>query len=302
MSESKISIVEHTDPDWSKMAPVWRFFEVYGGPARGKSEQEISELSCAFSQTRMKKFPHKIVSPVLVVGGGLGIVPLCLVRQGHDVTTIDSCKEMVQLSQERAATEKTKIKILHGSGQDMNFPESSFNTVIFNGVISQTALQSPVAEEMIRKSHKCLRKNGRLMLMHSQETRQNEPKRRLYKTLGLNQVPSNHALFLKDGSLESVRNKFLEKKDLNAVEVKKIFVEHADFLAHHHAEMVSLKKELARQGRDPVSFVEQQFHFEKPYLNDAQQKYLVQKVKNRFKSVEAILMENNRTAFITGVK
>ncbi|MFH0954881.1 MAG: class I SAM-dependent methyltransferase [Candidatus Micrarchaeota archaeon] len=295
------NIIEHIDPDWSKFAVIWPVLELYEGPARGRPEFDLAKLGTAFSPARINELPHPIVSPVLVIGGGSGLIPLFLAKQGHDVTSIDSCKEMVQLSQERASKEKTKIKIQHCDGKDLDFPESFFNTVIINtGVITQTTLHSDSVAEILKRSHKILSPNGRLLVTLCLETPANHFERHVHKALGLNQKPSNCVLFLEDGTLESVRNKFLEKKNLDAAEVKKIFRNTSDFLQLYHAKFVAIGKELRKKGYDPVSFVGRVFRCEMPYLNGTQQKELLEKVGSYFKIVESKLMSDHETAYIIG--
>lgn len=277
----------HKDPVWSQVARVWHI-----------RERTAVEGKQAFTPRLIQELTV-FRSPILVVGGGAGLIPIHLARMGHQVTSVDSCAEMTRLARDRAEVEGVSLEILHCLGSQVTEDER-FRTVLLNtGVVTQSTLRSAETDATLARSHANLRSGGRVVLAYCLETESNCDYRALYAELGLNRTPSNNRLFLGTDALDEVAARFRAAPGLDAHRVEATLRDCATLFAEQHRMMRSLEIELRRQGVDPAPFVATQFGFEKPYLCQDEEKLLIDMVGARFDDLECKLLSDDETSVIS---
>ena len=258
---------------------------------------------CALSPGDIDELMHFMASPILVVGAGTGVIPGYLAGQGHDVVAIDSCPEMVNLTEEQANWDGHDFTIMHMDGRELTFPEKSFSTVICSsGVITQSTLHQPWIEVILKKCRQALVPRGKLIAAYCLETEENHPYREIYERLHLNRVPSKNTLFLGVDTLEDVRQRIVEQGILNENDVHDLFIRYSGIITQHHRMIRAVEKELRRLNVEPEAFMASYFAFEKPYLTSNEQSYLMNQVDRLFQHTGNQLLSDGETAVITGTR
>ena len=100
-------------------------------------------------------------SRVLDSGAGTGGAALELVRRGHRVTAIDASIAMVRRAKDRASAEGLTTEILTMDGQNVSFPDASFDAALsILGVIL-----FPDAVRGLSELRRAVRRGGRIALI-----------------------------------------------------------------------------------------------------------------------------------------
>lgn len=98
---------------------------------------------------------------LLEVGCGLGIDLVRFARAGAVVTGVDLAERAVELAQQNMTLNDLNADLIVMNGEDLKFPDDSFDVVYAHGVLQYT----PDAARMIAELHRVLRPGGTAMMM-----------------------------------------------------------------------------------------------------------------------------------------
>jgi SAM-dependent methyltransferase len=110
---------------------------------------------------KVMEFASHAGEEVLEVGGGLGIDLAQFASHGARVTDVDLSAGHLALAEEHFRLRGLAGRFVHHDGEDLPFPDASFDLVYSNGVIHHTPNTKRVVEEIWR----VLRPGGRVIVM-----------------------------------------------------------------------------------------------------------------------------------------
>src|SRR5215831_18523159 len=93
-------------------------------------EDVFEPLTQSFASAAIAALAPRPQSHVLDSGAGTGGAALELARRGHRVTAIDASLAMVARTKQRASATGLMIEALTMDGEDLAFPEASFDAAI----------------------------------------------------------------------------------------------------------------------------------------------------------------------------
>ena len=124
-------------------------------------EDVFEPLTQTFALTAIEALSLAPRSRVLDSGAGTGGAALELARRGHRVTAIDASMAMAKRVRERAQTSERMVEALAMDGQDLSFPEGSFDAALsILGVIL-----FPDAVRGLSELRRVVRSGGRIALV-----------------------------------------------------------------------------------------------------------------------------------------
>lgn len=147
-----VTIASHLEPDqqphrWDDYVAVY--------------EDVFEPLSQSFSSAAIAALAPEPQSRVLDSAAGAGGAALELARRGHKVTAIDASSAMVVRTRERASAMGLMVEALTMDGQDLAFPDASFDAAIsVLGVIL-----FPDAVRGLSELRRIVRPGGRIALI-----------------------------------------------------------------------------------------------------------------------------------------
>ena len=98
---------------------------------------------------------------VLEIGCGIGTDGAQFARAGADYTGIDLTDAAIELARQRFAVSGLSGNFLVSDGENLNFPDNSFDLVYSHGVLHHT----PDIEAALAEIHRVLRPGGRALVM-----------------------------------------------------------------------------------------------------------------------------------------
>lgn len=104
------------------------------------------------------RFMSSIVSPVLVVGSGQGLVSRVLLDAGHQVHSIDCLESMALLAVQRHSVETEVVDLLDLDATD------AYNTIIVNTGVLYPSFVRKHLREFVSKINEALRDKGVIVL------------------------------------------------------------------------------------------------------------------------------------------
>ncbi len=260
--------------NWSAMVDVWNCFEGLG-----------------LSPDRIDEIYENIASPVLIVGGGAGLVPEYLIKKGHKVTTIDSCPEMIELAAKRG------VNIEHTDFLNNSYNNNSFRTVILStGTIDSRTVERESIDNLLIESKRVLRSDGKSIIAYFIA---NPDMELIYNELKLNQEPSHNDLLYQAENIEEARNLFLEKED-DKSRINQIFSQYSNLISEHQQFVKTVGKEAQEKGYNPLEFISQNFSFKTFDLSRQDEKKLIDKCMKYFRSFQQKTLSDNETGIIIG--
>lgn len=256
------------------MADVWSCFEEMG-----------------LSPDRIDEIYENIISPIMIVGGGAGLVPGYLMRKGHKVITIDSCPEMIELAEKRG------INIEYNDFLKNSYASNSFNTVILStGTIDSRTLKDNSLENLLTESKRILRPNGKSVLAYFIANPEMEL---IYDKLSLNQEPSNNALLYQAENIQEAKSLFLEQEnDKNRID--SIFLQYSKLISEHQKFVKMVGKEAQQKGYNPFEFISKNFSFKTFDLSRQDEKELLNRCMKYYKKFQHETLSDNETGIIIG--
>jgi SAM-dependent methyltransferase len=147
-----VTITSHLEPDqqprrWDDCVALY--------------EDVFEPLTQGFSSAAMEALAPAPQSRVLDCAAGAGGAALELARRGHKVTAIDASLAMVARTKERASAMGLMIEALTMDGQDLAFPDASFDAALsVLGVIL-----FPDAVRGLSELRRVVRPGGRIVLV-----------------------------------------------------------------------------------------------------------------------------------------
>jgi len=103
----------------------------------------------------------KISQPVLIVGGGQGLIVDALRKKGLHVDGVDSSSEMVRLAKQRRG-----IKLVHTDGSSLPFADESYaTTIISTGVVDFLDDEKQILQ-IINEARRVTKKGGSLLVSY----------------------------------------------------------------------------------------------------------------------------------------
>ncbi|PPK72172.1 methyltransferase family protein [Methylobacter tundripaludum] len=103
----------------------------------------------------------KISQPVLIVGGGQGLIIDALRKKGLHVDGVDSNSEMVRLAEQRRG-----IKLVHTDGSSLPFADESYaTTIISTGVVDFLDDEKQILQ-IINEARRVTKKGGSLLVSY----------------------------------------------------------------------------------------------------------------------------------------
>ncbi len=260
--------------NWSDMTDVWNCFEDMG-----------------LSPNRIDEIYESIVSPILIVGGGAGLVPEYLLQKGYEVTAIDSCSEMIELAAKRG------INIEHADFLNNPYNDNSFRTVILStGTIDARALEDRSIDNLLIESKRVLRTGGNSIFAYFIA---NPDMELVYDQLGLNQEPSNNRLLYQAENIEEARNLFLKQED-DKSRINNIFLQYSNLISEHQQFVKMVGKEAQEKGYNPLEFISQNFSFKTFDLSRHDEKKLIDRCTKYFNTLQRLTLSDNETGIILG--
>lgn len=272
------------DPDWPALSRIWLVRERAAIDGKQALTPRLVDELAPFG------------SPVLVVGGGAGLIPVHLARAGHDVTAIDACAEMNELVRARAAQAEVQLRIVHARADVAPVTERFATVIVSTGVVTPATLRAPETEALLERAHEWVAPGGVLVLACCTETDDNLPYRTLYSDLGLDLPVSNNRLFVGMESLAAVRARFLDVVEPDLVE--RWFDAEPRLVAAQHRMVRAFEAELIRQSVDPEGFVAAYLGYQKPFLTRDEEDDLARRIGLRFPHVERRVLGDGETSVL----
>ncbi len=135
------------DQYFSKKSSYWN--KIY---QRDDVEAIIYQQRCSIALKYINELCLPTDAKILEVGCGAGLTTVELARSGYSVVSLDSVKEMRDLTRQRAraAGVAERVKIIHGDVHELTYPPASFNLVIALGVIPWLANVKQALSEIVR--------------------------------------------------------------------------------------------------------------------------------------------------------
>ncbi|WKJ91735.1 class I SAM-dependent methyltransferase [Methylomonas montana] len=126
----------------------------------------------------------KISQPVLIVGGGQGLLVDALRKKGLHVDGVDSSSEMVRLAEQRRG-----IKLVHADGSSLPFADESYaTTIISTGVVDFLNDEKQILQ-IINEARRVTKKGGRLLVSYYKVHPAAE---KFFKRIGI--ITENHTM------------------------------------------------------------------------------------------------------------
>lgn len=268
-------MVEKKPVDWSALASVWNCFEELG-----------------LSPKRIDEIVEYLTSPVMLVGGGAGLVPKYLISNAYETTAIDSCPEMVHLSRERG------VYVQQMGFLENNYPSNSYSTLIFStGTVDSNTVEDRTLDNLLSESKRLVKPQGRTIMAYFIE---NKDKEYIYDCLGLNQEPSNNKYFFEAEDLQSAKKLFSEKTAIDNSVITTIFSEYHGLIEEHQA-FVKRVGELAKEkGYEPSDFIARNFSFKTFDLPKEAEEKLLFNFSNYFSNVQQLTLSDTETGVVIG--
>jgi SAM-dependent methyltransferase len=134
--------MNHSSDFWNTLAPF-------------HAEVEDSNFDLA----SVRRLLPEILSPVLVVGAGQGLIVAELRNQGYQCDGVDLSAEMV-----RQARLRRGITLVQADAKAMPIPAASYETIIFaTGVVDFTADEDRI-QAMLTEARRVLKKSGKVFV------------------------------------------------------------------------------------------------------------------------------------------
>jgi hypothetical protein len=112
-----------------------------------------------FDLASVRRLLPEIVSPVLVVGAGHGLIVEELRKHGFDCDGVDLCSEMI-----RQAKLRRGITLVQADAKAMPFPAASYETIIFaTGVVDFTADEDEI-RSMLTEGRRVVKGSGKVFV------------------------------------------------------------------------------------------------------------------------------------------
>jgi ubiquinone/menaquinone biosynthesis C-methylase UbiE len=139
-----------------KEIPQARFFDEISNRADGEGFDKVrSELI------------GDLEGRVLEVGGGTGAMFPYYGPRAH-VEAIEPDRDFLAIAEERARRTDGRVHVSHGDGMALDFPDASFDAVVFGMVLCSV----PSMERALAEAHRVLKPGGKLRaLEHVRSTR-----------------------------------------------------------------------------------------------------------------------------------
>ncbi len=100
-------------------------------------------------------------SRVLEVGSGIGMDSARIAKLGAEVVALDLTFVAARTAQENADREQLNAQFICADGENLPFPDSTFDYVFSFGVMHH----APDTEACVREAHRVLRKDGEALIM-----------------------------------------------------------------------------------------------------------------------------------------
>lgn len=109
----------------------------------------------------INRLADKISQPILIVGGGQGLIVHALRKKGLHVDGVDSSSEMVRLAEQRRG-----IKLVHTDGSSLPFADESYaTTIIATGVVDFLDDEKQI-RQIINEARRVTKKGGSLLVSY----------------------------------------------------------------------------------------------------------------------------------------
>lgn len=129
----------------------------------------------------------KISQPVLVVGGGQGLIVDALRKKGLQVDGVDSSSEMVRLAEQCRG-----VKLVHTDGSNLPFADESYaTTIISTGVVDFLDDEIQILK-IINEARRVTKKGGCLLVSYY---KLHPAAERFFKRIGI--ITENHIMRLR---------------------------------------------------------------------------------------------------------
>ena len=129
----------------------------------------------------------KISQPVLIVGGGQGLIVDALRKKDLLVDGVDSSSEMVRLAEQRRG-----IKLVHTDGSSLPFADESYaTTIISTGVVDFLDDENQILQ-IINEARRVTKKGGSLLITYY---KLHPAAERFFKRTGI--ITENHVMRLR---------------------------------------------------------------------------------------------------------
>jgi ubiquinone/menaquinone biosynthesis C-methylase UbiE len=129
-----------------KELPQARFFDEISSRVDREGFDEIRNMLVSDLQGR-----------VLEIGGGTGAMFPCY-GPAAQVEAIEPDQDFLAIAQERALRMEGRVRVTHGNGMALEFPDASFDAVVFGMVLCSV----PSMERVLAEAFRVLRPGGKL--------------------------------------------------------------------------------------------------------------------------------------------
>jgi Methyltransferase domain len=146
--------------------PYWEYFE-----QAGLSGEALKSI-------------EPIVSPVLVLGSGQGVVSQTLTAAGHDVTNVDCSRAMIDYARTRR-----QVETILGDAASIALERRFATVIIATGILTDANVHTRFVTDVVNNADRHLSDDGHVVLAYFRRSRARE----VLERLGLLGHPSTNA-------------------------------------------------------------------------------------------------------------